>query len=687
MGYEKLRFSLIAAGLAGAPAAATAQGEVTQLPEVQISAPVEILTGVADSAGEGTFLGRRFESRPLLRPGEMAEVIPGMIATQHSGGGKGNQYFVRGFNLDHGTDFRFTLDGMQINFTTHGHGQGYADLNFIIPELVERIAYRKGPYAAQDGDFATAGAADFQLYRSLPSGVAQAGIGEDGYYRAVLAGSSPVSEGGPTLLYGLEYGHYDGPWTFPDDYRRVNGVLRLSDGTRQNGWALTAMAYRGRWNASDQIPLRAEADGRLCRFCTVDPSSGGETERYSLAGDWARSGESGLTRVNAYALYYDFDLWSNFTYFLADPVNGDQIEQRDRRMVYGGSASHLLPGSLAGREMENEIGVQAQYNDIDPVGLFGTAARQRLATVREDRVKVGSVGVYGENRVRWTPWLRTVAGLRYDHVDADVDSSDPANSGKANDSVYSPKVSAILGPWSSTEFYANFGRGFHSNDARGGTITVDPVTGDPTERVPLLVRAKGYDLGMRTTALPGVQSTLTFWRLELDSELVYIGDAGTTEPSFASRRTGVEWATTWTPLPWLLLVADLTYSDPKFVNNPAGENIPGAIERTAYLGAFVDGWGRWFGGAQLRYFGPRPLTEDGGVESSSTTLVNARVGYRFSKQLSAWLDCFNVFDRKASDIEYFYASRLPGEPVDGIEDVHFHPAEPRTFRLTVQLSF
>jgi outer membrane receptor protein involved in Fe transport len=687
MGYEKLIVHLTAAALAAGAASAGAQSEVTQLPEVQVSAPVEILTGVADSAGEGTFLGRRFESRPLLRPGEMAEVIPGMIATQHSGGGKGNQYFIRGFNLDHGTDFRFTLDGMQINFTTHGHGQGYADLNFIIPELVERIAYRKGPYAAQDGDFATAGAADFQLYRSLATGLAQAGIGEDGYYRAVLTGSSPVSEGGPTLLYGVEYSHYDGPWVNPDDYRRVNGLLRLSDGTRQNGWALTAMAYSGEWNASDQIPRRAVDDGRLCRFCTVDPSSGGETSRYSLSGDWARSGESGLTRVNAYALYYDFDLFSNFTYFLSDPVNGDQFEQRDKRRVYGGSASHLMPGSLGGREMENELGVQLLYNDIDEVGLFNTAARQRLATVRADDVKITQYGLYGENRVRWTPWLRTVAGLRYDGIDADVESDNPANSGSANDAVWSPKVSAIFGPWSRTEFYANYGYGFHSNDVRGGTITIDPATGLPADRVPLLVKADGFDLGVRTTALPGVQSALTFFRLDLDSELVYIGDAGTTEPSFPSRRTGVEWATTWTPLPWLLLVADLTYADSKFVSNPAGERIPGAIERTAYLGAFVDGWGRWFGGAQLRYFGPRPLTEDGSVESSSTTLVNARIGYRFSKQFSAWLDCFNVFDREASDIEYFYESRLPGEPPGGFEDIHFHPAEPRTFRFTVQLSF
>jgi outer membrane receptor protein involved in Fe transport len=447
------------------------------------------------------------------------------------------------------------------------------------------------------------------------------------------------------------------------------------------------MLYNGRWNSTDQIPQRAVDDGRLCRFCAVNSSSGGETRRYSLAADWARASDNAVTRANLYGIYYDFDLWSNFTYFLNDPVNGDQFEQRDKRTVYGGQVSHLMLGSLDGREMQNEVGIQLQYNDIDQVGLFNTANRTRLSTVRSDTVKIGSAGVYGENRVRWTPWFRTVAGLRFDYVDAEVTGDNPLNSGKASDSIWSPKISAVFGPWNRTELYLNYGQGFHPNDVRGGTITVDPATGLPADRVPLLVKAKGGEVGLRTTALPGVQSTLALWRLDLDSELIYVGDAGTTEPSFGSKRWGVEWGTTWAPWPWLLITANLTWAHAEFKGNPAGPKIPGAIERSAYLGAFVSNYRGWFGGVDVRYFGARPLTEDGSVYSSSSTLANARVGYRFNKQLSLWLDIFNLFDKETNDIQYFYASRLPGEPADGVNDIHFHPAEPRQFRVALQWNF
>jgi outer membrane receptor protein involved in Fe transport len=336
--------------------------------------------------------------------------------------------------------------------------------------------------------------------------------------------------------------------------------------------------------------------------------------------------------------------------------------------------------------VENTLGLQLLHNDIHTVGLIATAGRARLAVSREDSVRETQGGLYFENRVEWNPLLRSTAGLRYDAVRYSVSSDNPVNSGSGGDSLWSPKLSLAFGPWSRTDFYANYGHGFHGNDVRGATITADPVTGDPAPQVPALVRAKGGELGARTGILPGLQSTLALWRLDLDSELVYVGDAGTTEPSFASRRQGVEWATSWAATRWLSLNLDLAWTRARFVDNPAGDRIPGAIETAASFIAAVDNLDGWFGAATLNYFGPRPLIEDDSVRSSSSTLVNARVGYRFTPKVAAWLDVFNLFDRDVSDIEYFYESRLPGEPPEDIADIHLHPAEPRTFRVFVQIT-
>jgi outer membrane receptor protein involved in Fe transport len=655
-----------------------------RLDEVRVTAKYEDLLGAADSASDGVIPGAVARQLPLLRPAEALELVPGLVITQHSGAGKGNQYFLRGFNLDHGTDFLFRVAGMQVNLPTHGHGQGYADLNFLIPELVETIRYSKGPYQAQDGDFATAGAAKIDYVRALPGSLAQIGYGENGYGRLLLAGSPAVAHG--TLLYGLELGTGDGPWENPDNYRRYNGVLRLSRGGADNGWALTAMGYGANWDATDQIPLRAVHDGRLCRFCAVDPGDGGESHRYSLSMDWARGGPESSTRANAYVLDYRLNLWSNFTYFLAEPVNGDQFEQVDERTVWGLNASHTWNGNWGSRPVENTLGLQLLHNDIHTVGLFATRARNRLSVTREDSVRETRGGLYFENRVDWSPVLRSIAGLRYDTVRHSVSSDNPFNSGSGSDGQWSPKLSLAFGPWSRTEFYANYGYGFHSNDVRGATIRVDPVTGDPAPQVPALVQGKGGELGVRTGLLPGLQSTLALWRLDLDSELVYVGDAGTTEPSFASRRQGVEWATSWAATRWLSLNLDLAWTRARFVDNPAGDRIPGAIETAASFIAAVDNLDGWFGAVKLNYFGPRPLVEDNSVRSSSSTLANARVGYRLTPKVSAWLDVFNLFERDVSDIEYFYQSRLPGEPADGLADIHFHPAEPRTLRVFVQVT-
>lgn len=293
----------------------------------ELDEPVNGLIGVADSAAEGVVTAKEIDRRPFQRAGEILETVPGVVVSQHSGEGKANQYYLRGFNLDHGTDIAVTAAGVPVNMPTHAHGQGYADANFLIPELISGVQYKKGPYYADEGDFASAGAVNINYVSLLDGPIALVQGGTASFGRALFAASPQV--GGGVLLYAIEAGRNNGPWVCPDDFRKLNGVLRFTQGGQSDAFSITAMAYDARWSSTDQIPTRAVSDGMISRFGYVDPTDGGTTARYSLESEWQRSSPATLTQAAAYALKYRLDLYSNFTYFLDDPVNGDQFEQAD----------------------------------------------------------------------------------------------------------------------------------------------------------------------------------------------------------------------------------------------------------------------------------------------------------------------------------------------------------------------
>ena len=669
----------------GGRAAAQAAPALDETRTVRVAGHYDNAVGTSDAASQGVITTELIVNRPALRTGELLEFVPGLIVTQHSGDGKANQYFLRGFNLDHGTDFATYVDGMPVNMRTHAHGQGYSDLNFLIPELVQRIDYKKGPYFAGEGDFASAGAARIRLADKLPQGQASVSVGQHGYVRGVVADSLAAGPG--TLLYGMEVNRNNGPWDVPERVRKYSGVLRYSQGTQDDGFSVTAMAYKNSWNATDQVPLRAVESGQIGRFGSLAPSDGGDTSRYSLSYAMRQRTENRLFEFDAYLIRSQLELNSDFTYLLANPEQGDQFQQSERRTVAGVNAAESWHTQLAGLPMRNKIGLQARYDRLSPVGLYSTLERVRLSTLREDRVRESSIGLYGENTVQWLPWLRSVAGLRYDAYRFKVASSIDGNSGTANDHVVSPKLSLILGPWSRTEFFVNYGKGFHSNDARGTTQTRLP-DGEASTPVTPLVPTKGMELGARTEWLPGLQSSLALWRLDIASELLFVGDAGETEPSRASRRHGIEWNNHYIAAPWLLFDLDLAASRSRYTqSDPAGNFIPGSIDKVASFGVTVTDQGPWSGALQLRYFGPRPLIEDNSVRSASTTLAYARLAYQLNRKTRIALDVFNLFDKRASDIDYYYASRLPGEGLEGVNDRHFHPVEPRSARLTLSYAF
>ena len=681
------------------PPAASASAptqQATQLKPVTVLGNYANGVGTSDAASQGTVTSRLIEGRPALRTGEVLEFVPGMIVTQHSGDGKANQYFLRGYNLDHGTDFATFVDGTPVNARTHAHGQGYSDLNFLIPELVNRIDYKKGPYFADEGDFASTGAAHISLFGSLPQGIASISLGQHRYARALLADSVKLGDG--NLLYAVEAAHNNGPWEIAEHARRFNGQLRYSFGGEDNRSSITAMVYRAGWYPTDQVPLRAIESGLIGRFGSISQSDRGETQRYSLSFNNERRFDDGVLKFNAYAIQSRLELFQDFTFYLDHPIdldpgtlNGDQFEQGERRRTFGLAVSRRFDTRLAGKDSSNTIGLQIRQDRLDPVGLYNAVEGRRVATIQEAKVRETSVGVYAENSTTWTPWFRTVAGIRYDRFNFDTESSIPENTGKVSTSLTSPKLGLIFGPWNKTEYFVNFGYGMHSNDARGVTARVTP-DGDPATPAPGLVRTKGGELGVRTELIPGLQSSLALWQLNSASELVFVGDAGGTEASGATKRYGIEFSNHYIAAPWLLLDADISVSKARFTSDQGegpnvGRHVPGSVNTVVSLGATVSDLGPWFGHIGLRYFGPRALIEDDSQKSKATTLVYGRVGYKITKDTKLTLDVFNLFDRKASDIDYYYASRLKGEPAEGVNDIHLHPSEPRTFRLTLSTSF
>jgi hypothetical protein len=677
--------SWLLAGLLASPGA-FAGGVVLEsgakLEEVIVQAKRTGLIGEVSSATQGTVTRMQLETRPVLRTGELLETVPGLVVTQHSGDGKANQYFLRGFNLDHGTDFATRVDGVPVNMPTHAHGQGYTDVNFVIPELVDSIEYRKGTYYADEGNFSAAGAADMRYRRDVDGGLAVLEAGQNSFERAVLA-ASPQLAGGTLLLAG-EYTGNDGPWLLDEHLRKYNGVVKFSRGTRADGFSITAAGYQGKWRSTDQIPERAVLSGELDRFGFVDPTDGGESHRYSLGAQWRHESGPWIYEANAYAVDYRLDLFSNFTYAL-DAVNGDQFEQFDDRQIYGGRTGLSRAFKIGSHEARARIGAEVRRDDIDTVGLYRTHQRERIGTICEDGVVQTSTSVFVEQDVRLTDYLRATAGLRYDYFAFDVASSLVANSGRANDSIASPKLALIAGPWAQTEVFINAGRGFHSNDARGTTITVDPSDGvTPADRVSPLVTARGGEIGLRTAIIPRTQLSASLWTLELDSELVFVGDGGITESNRASRRRGLELAAFVKPLDWLTVDADIAWSHARFTEfDPVGDRIPNAVDRVISVGLAAEHPSGWFAGARLRYFGEAPLIEDNSARSPATGVVNADIGYRFVNGISASITGFNLLDSRDNDITYFYESRLPAEAAP-VADRHFHPVEPRTFRLTLK---
>ncbi len=660
------------------------ENEIAMVETVSVYGRRMDLLGSSISAAEGMIGSADIENRPVSRTGEILEFVPGMVVTQHSGSGKANQYFLRGFNLDHGTDFATSVDAMPVNMRSHGHGQGYTDLNFIIPELIQDIAYRKGPYYAEVGDFSGAGAAHFSLKNTLDRNALNITVGEYAYQRLYSATEIVLASG--QLVLGIEAQTYAGPWTdIDEDVHKTNLLLRYSSRIGDGDFSLTAMGYRNRWDSADQIPQRAVDQGVIDALGSLDTDVGGDSSRHSVSSQWINQ----QWAISGYLVDSNLNLFSNFTYFLDDPVNGDEFEQVDDRQIIGGEMVRKWHANLAGKKITNKLGVQIRHDTIDEVGLYKTRARERISATRVDAIDETSLALFAQSEIPLSEKLRVHLGVRHDYLTVDVQSDLAQNSGEASDGMTNIKGGLSFSLNDQFETYINFGQGFHSNDARGATIVVDPVSGELTDPVDLLSRSQGAEVGAKLFDSKCYSISTSLWFLELDSELLFVGDAGNTEASRASERSGIEVASYfWFAQGWSI-DTELAWTRSRFIGNELeeGKYVDGSLPFVASAGiSYAPAATGFHGALRYRHFAARVLDSFDQQPSGATQVVNLGLGYRW-QQWSVGLDILNLFDSTDHDIDYFYSSRLPGEASEGVEDLHFHPVEPRSVRFNLQVAF
>ena len=665
-------------------------GAQEAIEEIEVVGREVNLVGSALSASEGRVSFREINQRPILRPGDVLENVPGLVATQHSGSGKANQFFLRGFNLDHGTDFSTIVDGMPVNMRSHGHGQGYTDLNFLIPEMVEEITYRKGSYYSDVGDFSGAGSAKIKTGGDFVDNSVNFGVGEFGYGR-VLVTRNTSSLGG-NLVFGLEHQIYQGPWdSVSEDVSKTNLHLKQTWQRESGDYALSLMAYDNTWNSADQIPDRAVQSGLISKFGSIDPTVGGSSSRYSLSLSRESELRGGKLSVSAYVIDYEMNLFGNFSYFTSP--QGDQVKQIDDRRIFGGNFVWLHEGILAGRHTENSFGGDLRIDDIPEVGVVSTRNRNLQDVLRLDKVREGSVGIYWQNATSWTEKFKTILGLRYDRFSFDVlalAAKDPStlqeNSGINRDGIATASLSFIYTASEMQEFYLSIGNGFHSNDARGTVISRDHLTGESAQTADTLVPTGGSEVGWRIYLTDRLNATLAIWQLSIDSELIFVGDSGSTEDTgVGSERHGFELTSYFQLNDTIGLDFEYAYTDSRFTELvDDSRDIPGALDQVISAGINFQPSDRFFAHLRVRHFSDFPL--GGGIRADGSTMTNLRVGYELSDSLQLSLDLLNIFDSDDHDVEYFYESQLLGEP-EAVADNHYHVFEPRAARLYLQYQF
>jgi TonB-dependent Receptor Plug Domain len=663
------------------------------------AAPVSNAIGASPSASEGMINQLDLANQPLLRPASALELVPGLIAQDQTGTVKANVYLLRGFFLDHGTDFSAWIDDVPYNQVNNPHLHGYLDLNSMFPELIQTIDFKKGVYYPEAGDLSSAATVRISMMDSLPYAMLKSEVGKDSYFRELFANSAPLGQG--TLLYAVSGEYFNGPWEYPENSRIFDGIIRYTLGDDFDGLRLTAWAYSAVGRTTDGIPLPAVEAGLLNRLGTNDPFEGISTDRKQINLQWWHRADAGdLTKANLYFVDYRFNDYFNETGDFFDPVNGDLVREYEHNMTFGGSASHSWNSSLFGDNVRNTVGIQIRNDDAPIIGDDHVVARNLLNVLDAASVFETNVGVYYNSDVKWGEKVRTELGLRADYFHWDVDDFvlPEENSGKTESKLLEPKGSLILGPWDHTEFYLNGGYGFHTNDARGifstESLPLIPIseggTITPTVRSDPIARSRGAEVGMKTQLIPNLTTTAALWYLRLASELIFDPDARMGVPRGTSERYGVELSNTYRLNGWLTFDADWSASQAHFLEtdfvdavSPAGgTDVPQAVGIVFAAGPTIRMPDGLFGTLRFRYIGPRDLTSDGVVCSRATNEFDMGLGYE-CQRFTAGVNILNLFNSNGHDNDFEGDSAENGVQFPNSDS--FHALQPFQARFYVTL--
>jgi len=719
--------------------AAAAQAQTSQ-PSGPIAAPTDVsgvvvtasrvdLLTKAMTASQGSVTREEVLLRPIFRIGQLYETVPGLVVTIHSGEGKANQYLLRGFNLDHGTDFGSFVDGMPVNRPTNAHGQGYSDQNFLMPQIVGGLDFTKGPYYASVGDFGAVGSAHVRLVDDLPNQVsASAGTLRD--FEGYVGGTYHIDDK-DRVWAAVDYNHYDGPWDPPSDFNKINAAARYSHGDDANGYSLTGMYDRDGGQLETDQSVFAIQDHLIGRYGTLDPSDLNRSQRFSLSGHYGVTGDGWSFASNVYGIHSTMTLINDFTHYLFDDVKGDQERQDETRDTAGGDAAFTLVHDFGSIATETVFGVQDRFDSIyvnrrhthddtplgyceldapslagdpglrpAPAGTPSAGGATPYAATNgycsADNARLNDLGVYVQNTTHWTNWLRTEVGFREEDYYVSDTSLTTGIHGSETETLAQPKGSIVLGPWFKTEVYVSAGRGFHSNDAREVFLTV-PYEGPNPDFAPhVLSPTTGEEVGLRTDIIPRVQAQLSLFQEDFSSEQLYDQDQGEDQASAPTRRQGLEVSAQYHPFPWIEFNTDLAFAKARYHDSLTdlenrfgldGFYVANAPSFIGSAGVLVDNLGPWFGGLQWRDLGAYPVSDgDNYPQDKGYSEFNLDAGYKLGERLKLDMSIYNLLNSHANAAAYDYTSRLVpnGPEVTGLQ---IHPLEPISARFRVTANF
>lgn len=623
------------------------------------------------------------QTRPLNTSQDILRIVPGLVIAQHAGGGKAEQIFLRGFDTDHGTDIRITVDGLPVNMVSHAHGQGYADLHWLIPEMVREVDFVKGNYDAAAGDFATAGHINFNTATALNKSMVKMEGGQFDTWRGMAAFNllgEEASAKNQHAWLASEYNFSNGYFESPQHFTRLNLMGRYTGMIGENNSiSVFVSTFRSRWDHSGQIPLRAVADGSISRFGAIDDTEGGETSRSNASLTFMKNlGNRTFLKNQIYLVKYDFELYSNFTFFLNDPVNGDQIRQKEDRRIVGYNGSWNRETMVAGMPLTTVVGVQLRADEIRNNELSRTANRtETLSRIAFGDVEEANAGFYIDETLkigsRWT----LNAGMRFDQFYFNyVNKTSPAYDIKATASnTFSPKLNIHFDLSDAIRLFAKSGIGFHSNDARVVIAGQNPNT---------LPKAFGAEAGFLVKPVSSMLLSFSAWRLDLQQEFVYVGDEGVVEPGGRTTRKGLDMGLRWQIKRRIFADADLNYAMPRAKDEPEGSNfIPLAPVFTASGGLVAQTKSGLFASLRYRHIGSRPANEDNSISLNSQSVLDMVTGLK-KNTYEVNLTIQNILNTEFNDAQFVTESRLRNEPAP-VTELHFTPGTP--FFLRGSLSY